>query len=187
MHDLSSELSADQMVSLAERLATGTQGNGDRAAEEDLLRFFSPRIYAVLCVRTRDREASRDLLHDALIATLRALRQGQLRESEKLAAFVLGIARNTAQAFIRSAIRRREAPLAHGPGEDLMPSQQDDLENRERERQVAEALAALDPTDRQILQLTLVDGNKPGVIAQKLGLRSEVVRRMMVRETGHKR
>src|SRR5258706_4982309 len=140
MPDPSRELTGDQLVNLAERILAG-----DRYAEDDLLRYFSPRIYALLCARTRDREASRDLLQDALIATLRALRQGQLREPEKLAAFVLGIARNTAQSFIRSGIRKRETALT----DRLAPSQPDALEDRERDGHVAKALAELDATDRQ--------------------------------------
>ena len=45
------------------------------------------------------------------------------------------------------------------------------------------AIAALDPADKIILHLTLVDGLKPGVIAQKLGLSPEVVRQRKVRAT----
>jgi DNA-directed RNA polymerase specialized sigma24 family protein len=53
------DLSAEQQIGLAERVASG-----DREAENELVRYFSPRILAMLCARTRDREASRDLLHD---------------------------------------------------------------------------------------------------------------------------
>ena len=38
---------------------------GDRQAEAELVEFFGPRVFAILCARTQDREASRDLLHDA--------------------------------------------------------------------------------------------------------------------------
>jgi RNA polymerase sigma-70 factor (ECF subfamily) len=174
MYDLSRELRPEQMSGLAERVLAG-----DRAAEAQLLQHFSPRIYALLCARTRDREASRDLLQDTLIAVLRALRQGQLREPDKLGAFILGIARNVAQSFIRDGARKREAPLADEP---RVPAQ-DFLEEDERKRHVNQALAELDPIDRQILKMTLVDGHKSGLISKMLGLSPDVVRQRKSRAT----
>jgi RNA polymerase sigma factor (sigma-70 family) len=175
MHDPSRELTGDQLVNLAERVYAG-----DRNAEDDLVQYFSPRIYIVLCARTRDREVSRDLLQDVLIAVLRALRQGQLRESSKLAAFILGIARNIAQSHLRDGRHSREEPLGREPAG---PAFTDQLETSQREMQVQRALAGLDSTDREILRLTLVDGQKPGAIAEALGLSSDVVRQRKSRAT----
>src|SRR5579862_4902891 len=92
--------SLERQIALAERTLAG-----DREAESELVRVFSPRVFALLCARTRDREASRDLLQDVFIALLSALRQGQLREADKLSAFVLGIARNIANSHLRARIR----------------------------------------------------------------------------------
>jgi len=91
---------AEQVCGVAERISAG-----DLAAESELVHLFSQRIFALLCARTRDPEASRDLLQDVLIAVLMALRKGQLREPDKLPAFVLSIARNMAQAYLRDRSR----------------------------------------------------------------------------------
>jgi len=48
---------------------------------------------------------------------------------------------------------------------------------RERMEMVERALAELKPDDREILRMTLVDGLKPGEIAARTGLTSEVVRK----------
>ena len=61
------DLTSEQQIGLAERIVAG-----DRDAECELVRYFSPRILAMLCARTRDREVSRDLLHDVIITVLRA-------------------------------------------------------------------------------------------------------------------
>ena len=45
------------------------------------------------------------------------------------------------------------------------------------------AIATLDPIDRSILHLTLVEGLKPGVIATRMGMSSDVVRQRKVRAT----
>src|SRR5262249_43811391 len=145
----------------------------------ELLWHFTPRVYALLCARTRDREASRDLLQDTLIVLIRALRQGQLREPGKLTAFVLGIARNTAQSHLRSRMRRREEALTEEP---FLPSMEN-AENQERERHLSEALSELDATDREILRMTLVDGYKPAMISKTLGMSSDVVRQRKSRAT----
>ena len=152
---------------------------GDLEAESEVLQHFTPRVYALLCARVRDRDTARDLLHDVLIALLRALRQGQVREPEKLAAFALGIARNTAQSFIREAGKRREA-LVTGEA-PLTPL--DLLENEERDRHISTALNRLDPLDREILRLTLVEGHKPGTICEMLQMSSDVVRQRKTRAT----
>lgn len=168
------DLSEDQQIALAERILAG-----DRNAENELIRLFSPRVFAMLCARTRDREGSRDLLHDVLISVLGGLRKGQLRDHGKLAGFIHGVARHAVQAHQRGQ-NTREQPLEDEPAAGVVV---DALEDSERHGLVREALRELDPTDQEILARTLVDGQKPGHIAAALGLTSEVVRQRKSRAT----
>ena len=62
-------------------------------------------------VRTRDREFARDLAQDVLMHVLTALRDGQLRDQERLAAFVYGTARNVMNNYLRTGRQRRTEPL----------------------------------------------------------------------------
>jgi RNA polymerase sigma factor (sigma-70 family) len=159
---------ADQS-NLVARLA-----QGDPAAESELVEHFTPRIRAMMMARTRDGDLARDLTQDTLIALLQALRQGQLREHDRLAAFAHGIARNICNNFFRT--RQRE-PISTELAEDLaVAAPGDDPEEREKLALLQEGLAELSEGDRQILQMTLADGLKPGEIAERLGLTSEVVR-----------
>ena len=160
---------AEQVCGVAERISAG-----DLAAESELVHLFSQRIFALLCARTRDPEASRDLLQDVLVAVLMALRKGQLREPDKLPAFVLSIARNMAQAYLRDRSRESHDEF---PEEGIAsPASSDPIEIAEREALVRRALDRLDRTDREILLRTLIEGEKPGVIAEALGLSPEMVR-----------
>lgn len=168
------DLSEEQQIGLAGRIRTG-----DTAAENEFVRLFSPRIFAMLCARTRDRESSRDLLHDVLIDVLRALRNGQLRDPSKLAAFVHGIARHAAQGHQRNR-NSREQPIEVEPVARLAG---DAIETSERRDLIRLALQELDSTDRDILIRTLVDDQKPGMIARALGLTSDVVRQRKSRAT----
>src|SRR6187397_214164 len=61
---------------------------GDSVAEEVIVLRFDRRIRALAVNRTRDREVARDLAQETLIQVLSALRGGQLRDAEKLGAFI---------------------------------------------------------------------------------------------------
>ena len=102
-----------------------------------------------------------------------ALRDGHLREAERLEAFVYGTARNLINNYRRARSRvPREDPI---DGIELA-SAPESLDHTERGALVRRALCALDSTDRRILLLTLEEGLKPGEIALRLSLTSEVVR-----------
>jgi RNA polymerase sigma factor (sigma-70 family) len=161
-------LTPQQQSSLAEGLRSRVP-----AAEQELVRLFADRVMFMALARTRDREAARDVAQDVMLAVFRAVRDGQLHESERLAAFVYGIARNLINNYLRTRTRLKEDPL--DAALPLSP-QADTAETEERLGLVRRALRTLDLTDRTILLLTLVEGLKPGEIALRLGLTPEVVR-----------
>ena len=154
---------------LAERVR-----KGDPSAEDELVRIFRAPVLVMMRARTQEPDAARDLCQDVLIAVLRALRLGQLRDTERIAAFVHGIARNTANNYLRT--RRRQAGLDEVPESVAAAVWDDPLESAERRQLVSCALSSVTPEDRRILMLTLVEGLKPGEIAERLGLNAEVVR-----------
>jgi RNA polymerase sigma factor (sigma-70 family) len=114
-----------------------------------------------------------------LITLLRALRKGQLRQLDRLAAFVQGIARNTALSYSRGRTLREQALADELPAADSG----DAIEESQRAALVRQALEELEPTDREILLRTLVQGQKPGLIASALGLDSVMVRQRKTRAT----
>ena len=148
----------------------------DPAAEDDLARTFAPRLYVMALARTGDPEAAQDLSQSAFIEILQALRKGQLRDRERLPAFVWGTARNVINYYLRG---RSQAPRSEPLGDDTPGTDRAqglDLETAERLALVRRAVARLEPADQQILRMTLIDGWEPAEIAARLGLSSEVVR-----------
>jgi len=166
--------SDDTSLTLADRI-----GRGDADAEAELVALFATRIYAMAVVRTRDPEASRDLVQDVLWAVIKALRDGQLRDHDRLAAFVCGTARNLINNHLRSEGRANRSVDRVDGVISLSPRQLAD--EQERLFMVREAVGRLEAGDREIILLTLVDGLKPGEIAARLGLPSDVVRQRKVR------
>ena len=159
----------DDQTGLADRIRLG-----DRNAEDALASAFHDRIRLMALARTRDRELALDIAQETMAEVLVALRQGRLREQEKLAAFVYGIARNRISDHYRTVGRRpREEPLDDEPAVDVS---NDPLEQAERNAQVRGALGTLPAMDRRILLMTLVQGMKPGAIARRLSLSDDVVR-----------
>jgi RNA polymerase sigma-70 factor (ECF subfamily) len=151
------------------RIATGSP-----ADEAELAAYFAPRIRAMLRARLRQAEATLDLGQDTLVTVILAIRKGQVREADRLPGFVQGVARNLANSHLRGVTRRAEAPF--DPELEAKLATRDDHEEEERLAAVARGLEAIAPADREVLQLTLVDGLPPRDIAQRLNLSSDVVR-----------
>ena len=162
-------LTPQQQRSLADRVRLG-----EASAEDELVRSFERRVFVMLAVRTRDREAARDLTQEVLLAVLGALRKGQLREGEKLAAFVHGTARNLMNGFFRQ--RSQEPRQVELTPEMSLADPLDEFERAEESALVRRALSGLDLLDQRILLMTLIEGMKPGEIAPRLGISSENVR-----------
>jgi len=160
---------------LARRIA-----EGDASAEEEFVRRFRPGLLAILRVRTRDAELAHDLSQDVLLSALESLRQGRLREGERLPGYVHAIARNhLANHGRRRARRPREVPLEEGH----TVAAPDDTRRRETRQILARALGELDPLDRTVLKLTLLEQLKPAEISARLGLSPEAVGMRKLRAT----
>jgi RNA polymerase sigma factor (sigma-70 family) len=120
-----------------------------------------------------------DLTQDTLLAVILALRKNQLRDAERLPAFVLGVARNVVNNHLRGVHRRGEGELDADVAASLVAAEP--REDEERRALVRQALDAMAPADREVLHLTLVDGLHPREIAQRLSLPSETVRQRKTR------
>ena len=129
---------------------------------------------AVALARTRDPEAARDIAQEVLIAVIAGLRAGQLRDADRLPAFIYGTLRNVLNNSFRSGRRRpRTEPVQP---EHVIVVPPDPVLEAERARLVRRALGTLSRDDRRIVVFTLVDGLKPGEIARRMGMTDEVVR-----------
>lgn len=160
---------AKEEVELVSRIRVG-----DRAAEDELVATYQRGLLLITTARTRDREAARDLTQDILVAVLKALRDGKLRDAGKLSAFVQGTARNLMNNYLREKARRLECDLhaADEPTKDLV----EEVELAEEQRLIRKELEGFSPLDRHILLLSLVDGHSLLEVAQRLRLSHDAVR-----------
>jgi RNA polymerase sigma-70 factor (ECF subfamily) len=147
--------------------------DGDKAAESELFLFFQPRVYEFVMVRTGDAELAQDLGQEVLLAVIRSLREGRLRQQESLRSYVYGVARNLLQDQLRSRARQKLDQL---PADFDLPQPPPEYEEKERETIAHQAIGELESTDRRILLMILVDGLKAGEIAARIGLSADGVR-----------
>ena len=171
----------DQVARAADSVLPGLAARvqaGEREAEDELVQRFRPGLVAVMRARTRDPQAAPELAHDTLLAVIAALREGKLRDPERLAGFVHGVAKNVLASHFR---RRAGEPVTVPLDPDLPAPEPDDPEERERRRIVLRAVDELAPLDRQVLDLSLVHGLQPAEIARRLGLSPDAVRMRKMR------
>src|ERR1044071_1532998 len=88
---------------LAQRIAAP---RGDADAEAELCRRFAPRIRLYGLRHLRSAAGAADLVQDVLLMTLTKLRAGALRDSGKLASFILGTCRQRVIDGRRGGLRR---------------------------------------------------------------------------------
>lgn len=157
---------------LALEIAAGVQA-GDAAAAERLIAWFRPRLLLFVQARGGDRAMAEDVAQEVLMAVIRALQAGQVRDPNSLPAFVFGVARNQLATARRAVVRAKEAPLDAAHAVTVDPIDIVDAEERAR---LHAAIEALEPVDRQILRLTLAGGQGLAEIAAALGLTHDAVR-----------
>jgi len=154
---------------LVRRIGSGS----DREAEAELFRRMAPRIRLYGLRHLRDEHASEDLTQQVLITTLEALREGRLREPEKLASFVLGTCRMTVLDLRRSAQRKER--LLRQFGADLTVPVQSAIPSLDHDH-LTRCLQNLKERERTVVVMTFYDEQTGADVASFLGVSEANVR-----------
>ena len=166
---------------LARRIAAaGEHPAHDEEAE--LCRRYGRRLVAFGRRRLGGDDLARDLAQDALLLTIEKLRRGEVREPERIGAFILGVARTL------SARRHgdpRLSPLDEVGG-DLAAVHVAPPDPLARDR-VRDCLQALPETQRAVVVMTFYAERSSSDIAASLGLSTDNVRVIRHRGVGRLR
>lgn len=145
--------------------------NGDRAAEAALITGMLPAIRVMIRRRgVRSWSDVDDLAQDAVADLLVALREGRVREHDKVTAFVAGLVRNICTDQYQR--QQRTVPLETEPESanpmDLPPVR---AEHQQKWTQVLRAIGALTvPRDRDILIAFYLRGEEKAEICKHFRL-----------------
>jgi RNA polymerase sigma-70 factor, ECF subfamily len=173
------EIPNDVDADLARRIAAG-----DPEAEAPFCQRFEPRIRLFGQKRLRDEAAAADLVQDVLIAALQKLRAGAVREPERIASFMLGMARQMMLDSMRNS-GRRERILNEYPI-DLIPVEEP-LAEEPKEGRLQHCLQALPERERSVLIMTFYDDCPADALGTQLGLSPGNVRVIRHRGLQHLR
>ncbi len=158
---------------------------GDRAAEAELVARYGERLGFLLRRWTRDEDAAQDLFQETFRQAIEKLRGGELRQPERLAAYLVSLAKNLSTYHYRKGDRR--AAYHHDPGKeadfaDPSPSLLDLLLGHEKADLVRQVLTEL-PTarDREILSRFYLAEDDSKMICAELGLAASHFKRVLFR------
>ena len=152
---------------------------GDPEAERLLVERYQRPIRALLRQRLKQQADVEDFVQDTLSLGLSKVRDGQVREPDKLGSFLMSMARNLViEHFRRLQRRRTEADSDRvaeqaAPGSDLHPGTEARLLANERALLVHRMLLELEtPRDRDILTRFYLQEEEKDSICDDLGLSS---------------
>ena len=157
---------------LARAVAARAPGASE-AAESELYRRFAPRVRLYGLRHLRDEESARDLAQQVMLLTIEKLRQGDVRDPDAIASFVLSSSRTMAMAARRTDARRarlREAFLA--PDAFAAPDAGATLDLDRLEH----CLAQLADRERSVVMLTFYAESSAASVGADLGVSEGNVR-----------
>jgi len=156
---------------------------GDRQAEDELVRRYRRGVSVILRRAGSDASAVGDLSQETFRLALEKIRKGDIREPEKLSGFICALARNLAIEHFRKGSARR---ISGPPDESALASPAldplEDLLRTERAALVRRVLSEMPADrDRQILFRFYIEEEEKGAICRDLGLTSLHFNRVLFR------
>jgi RNA polymerase sigma-70 factor (ECF subfamily) len=146
--------------------------NGDEQAEEELFRRYKRGVTIVISRTWNTCPLTADLCQETFRITFQNIREGTIREPEKLPAYIWGVAHNLVIECLRKTASR--SPAGMEAAEDLpdpSPDQLDSILQKERARIVRQVLDGLrSERDRQVLYRFYLAEDDKGAICADLGL-----------------
>jgi RNA polymerase sigma-70 factor, ECF subfamily len=158
---------------LVARRIADAGGSEARAAEAELYRMLAPRVRRYGLRHLRDAHAAADLVRHVMTLTIEQLRDGRLREPERVLSFVLGSCRMTVMEQRRTESRRDE--LLRRYADDIHTADVT-IAPRLDHAKVADCLERLPERERSVLVLTFYEDASSDQVGAQLGLSAGNVR-----------
>ena len=150
---------------------------GDDQAFASIYDRYADRLYGFCFSMLRDRAEAADATHDTILRASQRL--GQLRDHTRLRAWLFAIARNEVVSRTRRRARHSDQDVPEMAAEGADPAAA--LANQELQQLVFDAAEALQPRDRELLELHLREGLEGQELADVLGVEVSHVHVLMSR------
>jgi RNA polymerase sigma-70 factor (ECF subfamily) len=173
---MSAQLSAGDAPSdearAAMRIAAVAPGV-DRLAEHELYRRMAPRVRRYGLRHLRDGHAANDLMQLVMVQVIEQLRDGKVREPERIASFVFGTCRMVLMEQRRGESRRERLLEQWG---DMLSITDIAVAPRLDERRVADCMEQLAERERSVIVLSFYEERTSDDVASMLGTTAGNVR-----------
>jgi RNA polymerase sigma-70 factor, ECF subfamily len=154
------------------------------AAEAELYRRFAPRVRLYGRRHLRDEDASCDLVQQVMLLTIEKLRDGSVRDADRIASFILGVSRTMAIDLKRRERRRETLRNVFIDPRVLAPPAADAAIDLDR---LEACLARLAERERMVVLLTFYAERTANDVGRELGLTGGNVRVIRHRAVDHLR
>lgn len=166
METLQAGSAAGPEALVARRIAEAAPGES-QAAEAELYRLLAPRVRRYGLRHLRDPHAAADLVQHVMTLTIEQLRDGRVREPERVLSFVLGTCRMTVMDQRRTEQRRADLLQRYA---DAVPQADAAMAPRLDHTKVADCLERLTERERAVLVLTFYEEASSDEVGAQLGL-----------------
>lgn len=166
METLQAGSAAGPEALVARRIAAAAPGERE-AAEAELYRLLAPRVRRYGLRHLRDPHAAADLVQHVMTLTIEQLRDGRVREPERVLSFVLGTCRMTVLDQRRTEQRRADLLQRYA---DAVPQADAAMAPRLDHTKVADCLERLTERERAVLVLTFYEEASSDEVGAQLGL-----------------
>lgn len=176
------------MKNLNDAEIVAAAASGDQMAFRELMRRYSPAVIAFLLGRTRNSTETQDLAQEVFLSAY--LHLSSLKKKEALGGWLLRIAQNKLNDYLRNLRRERALGLLETSPEDddrtldvshLSPDPSQRAADQQMSQIVMRCLAGLGDKYRVVVYLKLIEGLNSREIAAQLGLKESAVRMRLQR------
>src|SRR6266540_2548356 len=131
---------------------------GDPETERHFIAYFAPLLLIKLRTKIRSAVLIEDIRQETFLRTIRAVRSSnEIRQPERLGAFVHTVCKNVMMEYLRSSTRQSQLPEDAPEPADHTESIEGELISRERKRMVREVVDELPDKDRRLLRSVFLE------------------------------
>jgi RNA polymerase sigma-70 factor (ECF subfamily) len=158
--------------------------HGEMGAEEELIRRYSQGVSVIINRISGNCSIAEDLCQETFQLALEKIRNGEVREPERLSGFICGLARNLVIDYFRRASRQSPSQASEAAAQlrQRSPNQLDRLLEEEKAEIVRQVLSDLtSERDRQVLHRFYIAEDDKDEICADLELSSLHFNRVLFR------
>jgi RNA polymerase sigma-70 factor, ECF subfamily len=147
--------------------------SGDQKAEEQLAERYRRGVLLMVTRDTGDPTIAEDLCQDIFVKTFQAIKQGQIREPEKLPAFIWSLAKFVITEYFRKLRKYKMEVIEDDQFVDSASTQYDQLLQKEKSQIICRAINEVKKAKyRKLLRRYYIDEEDKERICQELGISS---------------